>query len=77
MIHMFRRRKRTQAEIRSDQAPATYPLPVQSATELHLCCICGAQLGTDLEDEIDGEGPGRDICGDCNRTKNFEVERGF
>ena len=30
-------------------------------------------LGFDLEDEINGEGPGRDICGDCNRTRNDEA----
>ncbi len=43
------------------------------ADALHFCCICGALLGFDFEDEINGEGPGRDICGDCNRTKNFET----
>ena len=43
------------------------------AVELNFCCICGALLGTDPEDEIDGEGWGRDICGDCNRTKNDEA----
>ena len=43
------------------------------AVELHLCCLCGAVLSGDLEDEINGEGSGRDICGDCNRTKNFEA----
>lgn len=45
--------------------------------ELHLCCICGAMLGFDLEDEIDGEGLGRDICGNCNRTKNFQSMMGW
>jgi hypothetical protein len=44
-----------------------------SAAELHFCCICGALLGGDLEDEMNGEGWGRDICGDCNRTKNDEA----
>ena len=43
------------------------------AAELHFCCICGALLGFDREDEINGEGWGRDICGDCNRTKNDEA----
>lgn len=33
--------------------------------EPHFCCICGAQLGFDLEDELNGEGLGNDICGDC------------
>lgn len=44
---------------------------------LHACCICGALFGEDPEDEIDGEGPGRDICGPCNRTRNFDVEMGW
>jgi hypothetical protein len=39
-------------------------------SELHACCMCGALLGFDREDEIDGEGPGRDICGSCNRSRN-------
>ena len=43
------------------------------ADALHFCCICGALLGFDREDEINGEGWGRDICGDCNRTKNDEA----
>jgi Zn-finger nucleic acid-binding protein len=43
------------------------------AVELHFCCICGAVLGGDFEDEINGEGWGRDICGNCNRTKNDEA----
>ena len=43
------------------------------AVELHFCCICGAVLGGDFEDKINGEGAGRDICGDCNRTKNDEA----
>jgi hypothetical protein len=45
--------------------------------ELHVCCICGAVLGFDREDEINGEGWGKDICGDCNRTRNFEIEMGM
>jgi hypothetical protein len=47
------------------------------ADTLHFCCICGALLGIDLEDELNGEGWGRDICGDCNRTKNDEALMGF
>jgi hypothetical protein len=47
------------------------------ADALHFCCICGALLGFDREDEINGEGRGRDICGDCNRTKNDEALMGF
>lgn len=54
----------------SDAADADLGL---DADALHFCCICGALLGFDFEDEIDGEGCGRDICGNCNRTKNFET----
>jgi hypothetical protein len=39
----------------------------------HFCCICGNPLGFDREDELDGEGPGRDICGPCNRTRNDDL----
>ena len=39
--------------------------------DLHFCVCCGRQLGDDREDEIDGEGPGRDICGNCNRERNW------
>jgi hypothetical protein len=42
--------------------------------DLHVCSWCGRFLAGDFEDEIDGDGPGADICGDCNRTKNFEAE---
>ena len=62
---------------RSDAAKAPLNLSTDNApdpaVELNFCCICGALLGTDPEDEIDGEGWGRDICGDCNRTKNDEA----
>jgi len=54
-------------------APSTEPELAAAAADLHFCCICGAELGFDREDEIDGEGPGRDICGDCNRTRNDEA----
>jgi hypothetical protein len=37
------------------------------------CCACGAPLGFDDEDEIDGEGPGRHVCGPCNRARNFDA----
>jgi len=57
----------------TDHAPDPTELPPDPAAELHFCCICGALLGADPEDEIDGEGPGKDICGDCNRTKNDEA----
>jgi hypothetical protein len=59
-------------------APAE-PVPAGASDEgdLHFCCICGAVLGFDREDEINGEGWGRDICGDCNRTRNFDIELGM
>jgi hypothetical protein len=56
--------------------PAANEAAGDSAAEFHFCCICGALLAVDLEDEINGEGWGRDICGDCNRTKNFETMMG-
>jgi hypothetical protein len=73
---------------RGRREPARQPLapaaesqprdPEPEDAELRFCCICGALiLGLDLEDELDGEGPGRDICGDCNRTRNFDIELGF
>jgi hypothetical protein len=40
---------------------------------IYTCCICGAGLGPDPEDEPHAEGAGRHLCGDCNRTKNFET----
>ena len=46
--------------------------PGDDSVVVHFCCICGAPLDGDLEDEINGEGWGRDICGNCNRTKNDE-----
>ncbi len=54
------------------------PGPGGDPVDLHFCCICGAMLGFDFEDEIDGEGAGRDICGACNRTKNDDsIEFGW
>ena len=37
------------------------------------CVSCGMSLGDDLEDDPDGEGPGRPICGECDRARNFEA----
>ena len=65
-------KKRSVAAQAGTRRPASQPAD-DSAAELHFCCICGALLAGDLEDEINGEGRGRDICGDCNRTKNFET----
>jgi hypothetical protein len=34
------------------------------------CTTCGRPLGTDPEDERDGDA-GLPICGECNRERNF------
>jgi hypothetical protein len=65
--------KRRAADAQTNPRPAANEAVGDSAAEFHFCCICGAVLAGDLEDEINGEGWGRDICGDCNRTKNFET----
>ena len=62
--------KRLAADVQTNPRPAANEAAGDSAAELHSCCICGALLAGDLEDEINGEGWGRDICGNCNRTKN-------
>jgi hypothetical protein len=55
----------------ADTPPEQPPIEPELETgELHFCCICGALLGFDQEDEINGEGWGRDICGACNRSRN-------
>lgn len=36
------------------------------------CATCGRQLGTDEEDEPDGDA-GLPICGECNRARNFDA----
>jgi hypothetical protein len=74
------RRRRDPARRRSPAAAQSETIVADSELgddELCLCCICGALiLGLDLEDELDGEGPGRHICGACNRTRNFDMEMG-
>ena len=65
--------KKRAAEAQADPAPTLSDGVGDSAFELHFCCICDAPLDGDLEDEINGEGWGNDICGDCNRTKNYEA----
>jgi hypothetical protein len=51
--------------------------PEPGDPQLHFCVCCGGLLGDDPEDEIDGEGPGRDICGNCNRWRNDEAIEQF
>ncbi len=36
------------------------------------CATCGRRLGTDPEDDPEGES-GRPLCGECNRARNFDV----
>lgn len=36
------------------------------------CATCGKALGHDREDEPRGDA-GKPICGECNRTRNFDV----
>ena len=68
-----------------EPAPAPAPTPAPDGVEpggddpaalapdfdLHFCVCCDRPLGDDPEDEIDGEGPGADICGNCNRERNW------
>jgi hypothetical protein len=39
-------------------------------------CTCGEPLGFDNDDELDGDGPGRHVCGECNRARNFDAMDG-
>jgi hypothetical protein len=70
---VMRWRKKRAVDAQASPLPTVSDAAADSAAELHFCCICGAPLGGDLEDEIDGEGWGRDICGNCNRTKNEDA----
>ena len=36
------------------------------------CATCGRVLGTDPEDEPEGDA-GMPICGECNRSRNFDA----
>jgi hypothetical protein len=68
LFALFRRRDPRQTvddKVRDAAAP--------DALDWHRCVICGNALEGDPEDELDGEGPGRDICGSCNRTRNWEA----
>ncbi len=42
--------------------------------ETLFCVSCGRELGFDPEDEPDGDGPGRHLCGECNRARNFDAD---
>jgi hypothetical protein len=37
-----------------------------------LCATCGKPLGNDPEDEPEGDA-GLPICGECNRSRNFDA----
>ncbi|MCI0582445.1 MAG: hypothetical protein L0227_06035 [Chloroflexi bacterium] len=39
------------------------------------CATCRRPLGTDPEDELDGDA-GRPICGECNRARSFDALEG-
>jgi hypothetical protein len=74
-LGFWSRRRPAKAPVDSAVMPQPEPLEQSDAAtvEPHFCCICGAVLAGDLEDEINGEGWGRDICGNCNRTKNDDA----
>jgi hypothetical protein len=38
------------------------------------CATCGTPLGSDPDDELDGDN-GLPICGECNRARTFDVEK--
>lgn len=41
-------------------------------TVLLACGQCGRLLDGDPDDEPDGEGPGRHLCGECRRAREFD-----
>jgi hypothetical protein len=51
-------------------------LEVGSEGEVPRCATCGTALGDDVEDEPFGDA-GRPICGECNRSRNFDVDLEF
>jgi hypothetical protein len=53
-------------------AELTDALPIEPALAVVAlaCATCGQPLGTDPEDEPDGDA-GLPICGECNRERNF------
>jgi hypothetical protein len=72
---MFRRRTRVVPEPAPLVDDPDWVPDETDETDLEdqFCCSCGHLLGDDPEDEIDGEGPGRDICGNCNRGRNQDA----
>jgi len=59
------------AEAAEDRVRTPYEAALDD--EGHFCVCCGRALGFDPEDEPDGEGPGCDICGNCNRGRSQDV----
>lgn len=55
------------ANRRADRGEPTGP-----ATEPIRCATCGRVLGQDRDDEPRGDA-GKPICGERNRTRNFDV----
>jgi hypothetical protein len=37
------------------------------------CVACGRPFDGDPDEEPDGEGPGRPLCGECNRARDFDT----
>ncbi len=72
-----RKRKPSRAGARPDAGASATPdesnPDVLEPGVLH-CVACGRPLGFDPEDEPDGDGPGRHLCGECNRQRNFDAD---
>ncbi len=52
--------------------PAMVHRVASADQQLPACLTCGRQLGSDPEDEPTGDAGGP-ICGECNRSRNFDV----
>ncbi len=48
--------------------------PDEADGESLYCVACGAELGFDPEDTPDAEGPGRHLCGECYRAREFDAD---
>jgi hypothetical protein len=44
---------------------------------IYFCCACGTPLGPDPEDTPDADGPGNHFCGECYRSREFDIEQQF